>query len=115
MTTNQPSGPVGSTRPKEKELLAFGVAEQFMLFCDEDEFLQIANAVLDNYATRCVGLPDDFHTHKLSWRSAIDTLRKTAQDPDKGYWAHELRAFDRAYEELARATNNTTAKQPQEK
>ena len=34
------------TEPTDKELEAFAVEEQFLLFCDVDEFTQIARAVL---------------------------------------------------------------------
>ena len=36
--------------PAEAELIAFAVEEQFLLFCDEDEFVQIAAAVLHKFA-----------------------------------------------------------------
>ena len=34
------------TEPTDKELEAFAIEEQFLLFCDVDEFTQIARAVL---------------------------------------------------------------------
>ena len=43
-----PSAPV--VMPTEAELIAFAVEEQFFLFCDEDEFVQIAEAVLHKFA-----------------------------------------------------------------
>lgn len=36
--------------PTDEELVAFAVAEQFLLFCDEDEFIEIARAVLWKFA-----------------------------------------------------------------
>lgn len=36
--------------PAEAELIAFAVEEQFLLFCDGDEFVQIAAAVLHKFA-----------------------------------------------------------------
>ena len=39
------------TEPTDKELEAFAVEEQFLLFCDEDEFTQIARAVLAKWGT----------------------------------------------------------------
>ena len=37
------------TQPTDKELEAFAVEEQFLLFCDVDEFTQIARAVLAHF------------------------------------------------------------------
>ncbi len=50
-------------------------------------------------------VPEDFVTHRDAWRSAIVAMRDTAEprteDTDeRGYWEHELRAFDRAYAEM---------------
>ena len=39
------------TQPTDKELEAFAVEEQFLLFCDVDEFTQIARAVLAKWGT----------------------------------------------------------------
>ena len=39
------------TEPTDKELEAFAIEEQFLLFCDVDEFTQIARAVLAKYGT----------------------------------------------------------------
>ena len=39
------------TEPTDKELEAFAVEEQFLLFCDVDEFTQIARAVLAKWGT----------------------------------------------------------------
>ena len=36
--------------PSDEELIRFAVEEQFLLFCDEDSFIQIARAVLNRYA-----------------------------------------------------------------
>src|SRR5690625_4630196 len=38
--------------PTDAELLAFAGEENFFLFCDEDEFLQIARAVIHWYMRR---------------------------------------------------------------
>ena len=50
-------------------------------------------------------LPDDFISHKDSWRSALVIAQEHAEQngtdmDDKAYWAHEMAAFDRAYSEL---------------
>ena len=50
-------------------------------------------------------LPDDFLSHREAWRSALVGMRdaappRTHDMDDRGYWEHELRAFDRAYAEL---------------
>lgn len=37
--------------PTDKELEAFAIEEQFLLFCDVDEFTQIARAVLAKFGT----------------------------------------------------------------
>lgn len=47
-------------------------------------------------------IPEDFRTHHASWREALviahDNARVQSPDvDDKGYWAHELRAYDRAF------------------
>ena len=39
------------TEPTDKELEDFAVEEQFLLFCDVDEFTQIARAVLAKWGT----------------------------------------------------------------
>jgi hypothetical protein len=39
-----------SNTPTDKELEAFAIEEQFLLFCDVDEFTQIARAVLAKWA-----------------------------------------------------------------
>lgn len=39
------------TEPTDKELEAFAIEEQFLLFCDTDEFTQIARAVLAKWGT----------------------------------------------------------------
>ena len=39
------------TEPTDKEVEAFAVEEQFLLFCDVDEFTQIARAVLAKWGT----------------------------------------------------------------
>jgi len=54
-------------------------------------------------------MPEDFLSHQLSWRKAIATL---AEQDDSGYWPHELRAFDRAYAELAAAPQPAEPAQP---
>ena len=40
-----------SNTPTDKELEAFAIEEQFLLFCDVDEFTQIARAVLAKWGT----------------------------------------------------------------
>ena len=39
------------TQPTDNELVAFATEEQFLLFCDEDDFVQIARAVLAKWGT----------------------------------------------------------------
>jgi hypothetical protein len=52
-----------------------------------------------------INIPNNFRTHKESWREAIYAALNAAQgegnSEDARYWEHELRAFDRAHEELA--------------
>lgn len=38
--------------PTNEELVAFAVEEQFLLFCDQDECIDIARAVLWKFGTR---------------------------------------------------------------
>ena len=40
-----------TTHPTDPELEAFAIEEQFLLFCDVDEFTQIARAVLAKWGT----------------------------------------------------------------
>ncbi|MGY3581885.1 hypothetical protein ACVIGB_000044 [Bradyrhizobium sp. USDA 4341] len=59
-------------------------------------------------------LPHDFFTHRDAWRSAIVAMRDAApsrtEDMDeRAYWDHELRAFDRAYADLAAARKKSAA------
>ena len=46
MTNTQPLAPT------DKQLEDFAVEEQFLLFCDEDEFTQIARAVLAKWGVQ---------------------------------------------------------------
>ena len=51
-------------------------------------------------------LPHDFLSHRLSWRQAFERLielEPASGRPDsdeKGFWKHELHAFDFAYQQL---------------
>lgn len=51
-------------------------------------------------------IPDDFYTHEDTWRKALERLielEPVTGEPDednKGFWQHELNAFNRAYTEL---------------
>ena len=51
------------TEPTDKELEAFAVEEQFLLFCDADEFTQIARAVLAKWGT-----PAPVGVEPVAWR-----------------------------------------------
>lgn len=37
---------------KDQELIDFAIEEQFLLFCDEDDFIQISRAVLDKFGAQ---------------------------------------------------------------
>jgi hypothetical protein len=59
-------------------------------------------------------LPHDFFSHQNAWRSALVGMRdaapeRTEDTDERAYWNHELRAFDRAYAELAAARRNPGA------
>jgi len=47
-------------------------------------------------------VPDDFITHRESWRMALTLMQSHPGENtvNKQYWKHELSAFDRAYAEL---------------
>lgn len=51
-------------------------------------------------------IPDNFYTHEDTWRKALERLielEPVTGEPDednKGFWQHELNAFNRAYTEL---------------
>src|SRR5690625_1800869 len=45
-----PESPAVQGEPTDDELLDWAGEEQFFLFCDRDEFLQIARAVMQRYA-----------------------------------------------------------------
>lgn len=46
-------------------------------------------------------VPDDFLSHRASWRKAIElAIANAKHEDDRSYWRHELRAYDRAYAEL---------------
>lgn len=51
-------------------------------------------------------VPDDFISHKGSWREALLIAQKGAINDravsDADYWQHEIAAFDRAYAELTK-------------
>ena len=57
MTTTESGNKVSTSEnptksvPSDAELVAFAGEEQFLLFCDKDEFVQIARAVLQRFAT----------------------------------------------------------------
>ena len=44
-----------AANPSYEALVGFAVDEQFLLFCDEDEFIQIARAVLNKFAAAAAG------------------------------------------------------------
>ena len=54
--------------PTDADLKAFAIAEQFMLFCEEDEFIDIARAVL------------------AKWGSPVVAGEPVAHLHDDGYW-----------------------------
>lgn len=50
-------------------------------------------------------IPQDFHTHKQAWLTALQIARDHAKVSlpdvdDKSYWKHEIHVFQRAYAEL---------------
>ena len=53
-----------------------------------------------------MNIPDDLYTHENSWRKALERLielEPVTGEPDednRGFWEHELRAFNHAYEQL---------------
>lgn len=53
-----------------------------------------------------MSIPIDFYTHEHTWRKALERLielEPVTGEPDednKGFWQHELNAFNRAYTEL---------------
>ena len=69
-------------------------------------FADATHALRASHGQAPAAVPDDFLSHKLAWREAIAQcgLAVSADDPDRSYWEHELRAFDRAYSELASIT-----------
>ena len=50
-----------------------------------------------------ITIPEDFRSHQEAWRNAILAAREASAqaDDDVSYWDHELKAFDRAHEELS--------------
>ena len=69
-------------------------------------FADATHALRASHGQAPAAVPDDFLSHKLAWREAIAQcgLAVSADDPDRSYLEHELRAFDRAYSELASIT-----------
>lgn len=74
------------TEPTDKELEAFAIEEQFLLFCDVDEFTQIARAVLAKWGTP----PAVAET--LTKEQIDSLLYKHGYDPDDEHMAEMLQA-----------------------
>lgn len=55
------------------------------------------------------GVPEDFLSHRVSWRTALELCTTRGDEDDKAYWRHELAAFDRAYSKLAAAADASAA------
>lgn len=55
------------TEPTDKQLEDFAVEEQFLLFCDADEFTQIARAVLAKWGT-----PPAVAGEPVAWMGTYD-------------------------------------------
>lgn len=61
-----------------------------------------------NNTFKSVVIPHDFFTHEASWRMALERLIELEPESlepgmdEKGYWRHELAAFNKAYSELRR-------------
>lgn len=48
-----------------------------------------------------MNIPDDFYTHEDTWRKALEHLIALEPNQDnRAFWLDELKAFNRAYEEL---------------
>lgn len=65
-----------------------------------------------NDKTTTAHAPEDFYTHQRAWRDAIVGMMNLAKPAgvdhdDRAYWEHELKAFDRAYAELAAGAHLT--------
>lgn len=48
---------------------------------------------------------EDLKTHRRIWRNALEGMRDTAPPSaedfdDRGFWEHEIRAFDRTFDAL---------------
>ena len=63
------------TQPTDAELIAFATEEQFLLFCDQDEFTDIARAVLAKWGTPAgAGEPvsHQYQSKDGTWHEFID-------------------------------------------
>lgn len=65
------------TEPTDKELEAFAIEEQFLLFCDVDEFTQIARAVLAKWVT-----PQPVVREPLTLQQIAKAFAEAGLDPD---------------------------------
>lgn len=69
------------TEPTDAELEAFAVEEQFLLFCDVDEFTQIARAVIAKWGT-----PPEVEGEPVAWRQGSLTTVNQDPYPSLGDW-----------------------------
>jgi acyl carrier protein len=61
-------------KPTDAELIAFAAADEFLLFCAEDEFVQIARAVLDKWGQPVAPTPEDQVFELLRGVDSLDAL-----------------------------------------
>lgn len=75
------------TQPTDAELLAFATEEQFLLFCDPDEFTDIARSVLAKWGTSAgAGEPAGRVVSANCQYATVEWLQQTSEvgggDPD---------------------------------
>src|SRR5690606_34290662 len=85
--------PESKSVPSDAELVAFAGEEQFLLFCDKDEFVQIARAVLQRFATPApVSGGEGWQPIETAPRDARQLLlcKAGASHAFVGYWRHAI-------------------------
>jgi|GEM_PF-6811783 len=107
--------PAQKAEPSDDELLEFAIEEEFLLFCDEDEFLQIARALLSRYGNQSDQCQQQLNMVPADNQDALDIIQRALDSIDRpdglhdGQWEyikHGIRMLAKAVNEVVRTTRS---------
>ena len=91
--TEDPSAgePYGVAEPSDKELIEFAVAEEFILYCSEDEFVDIARSVLRRFGNKAGQSKAEVQAEPVAWLICRSAFRVSpdGQDAEGHEWLEE--------------------------